>query len=109
MVELAAIEVNLWMFLLLFFVVGPALGWGWRGGRAARRWIGADDELPAAGRRTVRQLEQELQRGMEVIEVLESRVAELENRLDFAERLLSAGGRPEAGPGSRSLGSSPRP
>lgn len=90
MVTLSGIEFNLWTVFLVLFFLGPALRWSWGAGRSKRaadnRWMG---NHPGEWSR----LEAELDRRLEVISALESRVAELENRVDFAERLLAAGGR----------------
>jgi hypothetical protein len=73
--------------MVLVFVVGPALGWGWRSGRPRRRgrWD-SDGQLGAR----YDELIGELDRRTTMIEQLEGRVAELENRLDFTERMLAS-------------------
>ena len=78
---------SVWAVVLIIFVVGPALGWGWRSGRPGRR--GGWD---AEGRLGARydELMGELDRRTLMIDQLEGRVAELENRLDFAERMLAS-------------------
>lgn len=88
MVTLSGIEFNLWTVFLVLFFLGPALRWSWGAGRSRRT---ADNRSTHPGE--WRRLEAELDRRLEVIAALESRVAELENRVDFAERLLAAGGR----------------
>ncbi len=90
MVTLSGIEFNIWTVFLVLFFLGPALRWSWGAGRSRR---GADRAAPGDWHR----LEAELDRRLEVISALESRVAELENRVDFAERLLAAGGRSAGG------------
>jgi hypothetical protein len=73
--------------MVLVFVVAPALGWGWRSGRHSRRggW-NSDGRIGAR----YDELVGELDRRTTIIEQLEGRVAELENRLDFTERMLAS-------------------
>lgn len=90
MVTLSGIDFNIWTVFLVLFFLGPALRWSWGAARSGRA---ADRAAPGDWHR----LEAELDRRLEVISALESRVAELENRVDFAERLLAAGGRSAGG------------
>jgi hypothetical protein len=92
MPALAGFEWSLWSIFLFVFVIGPALGWGWRSGSRWRmHWgmTGWDGRAERGERRPSRAMAAELERRDLVIEQLEGRVAELENRLDFAERLLA--------------------
>jgi len=94
MPALAGFDVSVWSIFLVFFLVGPVLGWGRRSrsywGRRWGRWDweGARDSRGA--RLGYEALAAELGERNAVIEQLEARVAELENRLDFAERMLAA-------------------
>ncbi len=75
-----------WIFLALFFIWGP---WRYRAwGRRERggRWGGPDGGARVQGQD--RDPEQDRRRDAQV-DQLETRVAELESRLDFAERLLA--------------------
>jgi hypothetical protein len=75
---------DMWRYLFLFIGVWFALSWG----RRARRW--GRGRWGAAGGRAESSLDLTAIDGrLAVVDQLESRVAELENRLDFAERLLS--------------------
>ena len=76
----------IWAPLFLFFVIRPLRRRSyWR----YRRWRefpdGQDDRPRQDGPRD----DAELRRREEQVELLESRVAELESRLDFTERLLA--------------------
>jgi hypothetical protein len=107
--------------LLVVFVVVPAIRWslegGWRGRRRARRWGGdwledADSGGPQVRRRDIDALCSELAERLGEIDLLHSRVAELENRLDFTERLLARQPAPESAsiaPGSPSSSGSSSP
>lgn len=92
--------------LLIVFVVIPALKWSFWGARwgsqygtryglrYARRWgawagIDEDDDAQPRGRRALQALRAELDGRLAEIDGLSARVAELENRLDFTERLLA--------------------
>ena len=89
---------GLWSLFWVIFVIVPAIKWGlgWRP-RQRRWWRVAgwdvmDDE--SDGRRPNRHramagLQAELEQRDGDIELLNARVAELENRLDFTERLLA--------------------
>ncbi len=68
-----------WVILAVFMSVF----WGWGYGGQRRRRLSRDEEGRIAA------LESELAGRDDAIVALESRVAELESRLDFAERLLS--------------------
>ena len=69
-----------WVALVVCFAVFSSFGWG---GRNRRRLSRQEESRLAA-------LESELANRDDSIVALENRVAELESRLDFAERLLSA-------------------
>jgi len=68
-----------WIALVVCFAVFSSFGWG---GRNRRRLSRQEESRLAA-------LEAELASRDDSIVALENRVAELESRLDFAERLLS--------------------
>ncbi len=97
MVQIASAGWGLWGLLIFFFVVGPAMRWGIRGGR--RGYWGGDwyDRPSPRGR----DLSAALEERDAVIESLDARVAELENRLDFAERLLADSRRAQLGEATR--------
>jgi hypothetical protein len=86
MVDLAGFD--WWTLFLVFFVIGPALGWGVRSGRYWGDRHGRD-RVRWRDRERVAELEAALEERTAMLEQLEGRVAELENRLDFAERLLA--------------------
>jgi hypothetical protein len=69
-----------WLPFLLFglFFWGP-----WRWGRRAGRW-----EYERYSRRDAR-LDESIKARLDLVDQLETRVSELENRLDFTERLLA--------------------
>ena len=80
--------------LLIVFVVVPAVQWSLWGSRSKRRWSrqggrweggigdsGLADEVAA--------LRSDLEGRLGEVEHLQARVGELENRLDFTERLLA--------------------
>jgi hypothetical protein len=77
-----------WPLFLVFFVIGPAVRWGVRGGRHRGDWRGVDRQRRPERERYA-ELETALDQRTAMLEQLEGRVAELENRLDFAERLLA--------------------
>lgn len=68
-----------WVVLVVFMSVF----WGWGFGGHRRRRLSREEETRIAA------LESELAGREDAIVALEGRVAELESRLDFAERLLS--------------------
>lgn len=70
-----------WMaMIVLFAVVMPMMG---------RRWYGhSRDRVRPGHRERMEALEAELEDRLEDIRMLETRVAELESRMDFSERLL---------------------
>ena len=68
-----------WIALIVCFAVFSSFGWGGRN----RRRLSRQEEARLAA------LEAELANRDDSIVALENRVAELESRLDFAERLLS--------------------
>ena len=70
--------------LMLFIMLGPMRHRWWAG----RRREGADERQPLHSSR-LEALEAREQQQRDQIEQLEARVAELESRLDFAERLLT--------------------
>jgi len=75
------------LICVFIFVVVPAMRWGFRGGEHG----GCDEwgrRRTRDGART-RDLEVALEERDGLIAALESRVAELENRLDFTERVLA--------------------
>lgn len=95
-------------WLLLFFVVVPTIrwslwgaSWGTRyglryskrwGRHHAKRWGGSDfddDTQTEAGLKEIEALRADLDSRLGEVDALHSRVAELENRLDFTERLLA--------------------
>lgn len=75
------------LVLLLVFVVAPAMRWGLRGNEHAG-WDEWGRRRRGGGPRT-RDLEAALEERDGLIAALENRVAELENRLDFTERVLA--------------------
>ncbi len=88
---------SFWSLFWVVFVIVPAVRWsvGWSWSR--RRWWrvdgwDTDDDrgLRRPGRRRqVAELQAELETRNGDIEMLTARVGELENRIDFAERLLA--------------------
>ncbi len=76
-----------WFFVFLFplFFAGP--WWGYR----RRSWRVDRDSDPRDRQRPVRaeELDEAVRLRLEAVDQLETRVAELENRLDFTERLLA--------------------
>ena len=84
-----------WIVFLIFVALGPVRYWGggrgrWGSRAFARGWRRgggwADDgrsEVDAA------RLTEALEQRTQDLELLQTRVTELENRLDFAERLLA--------------------
>lgn len=78
--------------LLIVFVVLPAVQWSLWGGRSkrhwSRKWGGIDGGLPGLADE-VAALRSDLESRLGEVEQLEARVGELENRLDFTERLLA--------------------
>lgn len=91
MLTVAGLELSPWMLFFLLFFIGPAMGWGWRAGHRSRASRDAPHPSLRRQQADLRALEAELVQRDAVIEALDARVAELENRLDFAERLLAAG------------------
>ena len=79
-----ALEINLCFFWLMPFLLFIMLTRHWR-----------RDGWAVAGRRESPRLERELDEHRVYVDGIERRVAELEERLDFTERLLA--GRPETG------------
>ena len=88
-----------WVVFLVLFLVGPLGRWGWRArmggygkwrGRAFRGYGGFGyDEEERMDRDRLDDLTNLLEQRNQDVEVLLSRVTELENRLDFTERLLA--------------------
>jgi len=73
-----------WIFLLIaLFFWGP-----WRWGRRMRRW---ERERYGPWRPPLPrpELDEAVKARLDLVDQLETRVSELENRLDFTERLLS--------------------
>ncbi|HET7600938.1 MAG TPA: hypothetical protein VFK09_11625 [Gemmatimonadales bacterium] len=68
------------LLLMLFF-------WGPLGRRRRHEWYGARRVDRGPG--SVRELDEAVRARLALVDQLEARVAELENRLDFAERLLA--------------------
>ncbi len=98
-VEMAAMS-GLWSVFLVVFVVVPIVQWSFQWGRPrfrgrGRGWQGRwwgdsdDDGESRLARRDVEALRAELDARLGDIDLLHGRVAELENRLDFTERLLA--------------------
>lgn len=101
-VQLAGMS-GMWTLIFAFFVVIPAIKWGVRGmgfgGRDGRRrlrdWADDWDSPHRSGgggrvsRRDFDALRGELEERQGAIDQLHARVEELENRLDFTERLLA--------------------
>ncbi len=94
---------GIWVLLIVFFVVIPsvrwsvsAAGWGMKSGKRwgrhySRHWAtdwGLDDE-ERPSRKQISALQEDLDNRLADVDSLNARVAELENRLDFAERLLA--------------------
>ena len=78
---------SIWVLFLVLFVAGPISRWGWasfgyRGGRYA-------DGRDRIDTRRFNELMTLLEQRNQDLELLQSRVTELENRLDFTERLLA--------------------
>lgn len=89
-----------WLFVIMFFAFGPFSRrrsnrgrWGWDSWWGGRRSGNDEGDPPRDAGREQRREEQVLQ--------LETRVAELESRLDFAERLLAQYRDPAISPGDR--------
>jgi hypothetical protein len=93
---------GLWTLALVFFVVIPSIrwsvsaaGWGMKNGKRWGRYYARHHEdwgLPDFDRPSRTQwqaLRDELDGRIADVDALHTRVAELENRLDFAERLLA--------------------
>jgi hypothetical protein len=86
---------SLWSLFWVVFIVIPAVRWsvGWSTSR--RRWWIANglywDGDRSTGRRRgeIAELRAELEGRLADIESLNQRVAELENRVDFTERLMA--------------------
>jgi hypothetical protein len=100
-----------WLPLILFLVFvlrgGPRRGlyWGggdWRGWGAHRRGWGPGWEERRHSPAASPALDEGVRARLELVEQLESRVTELENRLDFTERLLA--GRSAADPAATPSG-----
>jgi len=72
----------------LFWAVGPFIFF-WMFGGWRRMGRGRNRNRPLPGEAADPELLKELDEQRAFIEGLEGRIAELENRLDFAERLLS--------------------
>ncbi|MGE0554736.1 MAG: hypothetical protein AB7R55_15010 [Gemmatimonadales bacterium] len=76
------------LVLVFIFIVAPAMRWGFRGGEHGGWDEWGRHRRTRSGART-RDLEVALEERDGLIAALESRVAELENRLDFTERVLA--------------------
>jgi len=74
-----------WIFLLVaLFFWGP-----WRWSRRMRRW---EQDRYGPRRQSLRrpaELDESVKARLDLVDQLETRVSELENRLDFTERLLA--------------------
>jgi len=79
---------NTLLIFVFIFVVVPAMRWGFRGGEHGGWDEWGRRRRTRDGART-RDLEVALEERDGLIAALESRVAELENRLDFTERVLA--------------------
>lgn len=81
-----------WIFVVFFFIWGP-VRWGRGHGRGRGAWHGWGwDQRGDASRERERPSREDVERQQQrdaQVEGLEARVAELESRLDFAERLLA--------------------
>jgi len=76
-----------WVWLMVFFfVVLPAIR---NSGRGAKRELGLANSALDRSQREITSLRHELDERLADVDLLHSRVAELENRLDFTERLLA--------------------
>lgn len=87
---------GIWTLLIVFFVVIPsvrwsvaAAGWGMKNGKRWGRYHGGQWDEDRPSRKQVVALREELDSQLADVDSLHSRVAELEDRLDFAERLLA--------------------
>ncbi|MEO8448808.1 MAG: hypothetical protein ABI647_03400 [Gemmatimonadota bacterium] len=88
---------GLMTFFIVVFVVLPSLRWGLWGGRWGRGRMGRaqwsrmdwDDRSNRIPNREIEDLRAELDARLSEVDLMQSRVTELENRLDFAERLLA--------------------
>jgi hypothetical protein len=96
-------------FLIVIFVVLPSIRWGlWGAGRWTRGRIGRqqwsrmdwDDRPNRIASREIEDLRAELDARLGEVDQMQSRVTELENRLDFAERLLAQHRDPMLSPSS---------
>lgn len=76
--------IPLWMFFFFYFRSRPR-----RWSRRSRHWGDFPDGADGPSREDPERREAEQRRKDEQIESLETRVAELESRLDFTERLLA--------------------
>jgi hypothetical protein len=94
-----------WLVFLVFIVASRfgGRGWGWgprRGRRINARWNRWLDDEDAVDSGRVEQLVQTVEQRTLDVELLQARVTELENRLDFTERLLAERRNAEIGSGS---------
>ncbi len=77
-----------WLMVFVAFVVLPSMR-QMSGGRGAKRDLGlANSELDRS-RREIAMLRHDLEDRLTEVDLLSARVAELENRLDFTDRLLA--------------------
>ena len=90
--------------LMLFIMLGPMRHHWWSGRRRDR----ADEREPLHSSR-LEALEAREQQRLDQIERLDGRVAELESRLDFAERLLTRAGESQELPRDADRGPRPTP
>lgn len=75
-----------WLMVFVAFVVLPAVRGG---GRGTKRELGLANSALDRSRREIATLRQDLEERLADVDLLSTRVAELENRLDFTERLLA--------------------
>lgn len=74
-----------WVFFAIAMGIFWSIMWSGKGPGGQRR------RLDAASERRIDALEADVASRDEIISLLEARVGELENRLDFAERMLTSG------------------
>jgi hypothetical protein len=88
---------GLWPLFIILFAVVPAIRWGvrgrggWRDGTWEDHWgrSGGRRRRSPGSSRDIAAFRAEFEGRLSEVESLQTRVAELENRLDFTERLLA--------------------